>query len=105
MGAAGADAIYADYTVARTIAEILFTVGSILTLGIGPALWGIGWLRSSGSSRWLGWTGIVTGVTGMVWFVWLIDNAIVGNVLILNVVVSLVLFAGLSVALVRRPGH
>lgn len=99
LGGTGTEALYADYQVARVMAELFFTVGSLLTLGFGPLLWGVAWLRSRESNRWVAWTAIVTGVTGMVWFVWLIDNATIGYVLILNVLVSLVLFAAVSVVL------
>lgn len=102
LGGAGSEALYANYEVARVMAELFFTVGSLLTLGFGPLLWGVAWLRSELASRWVGWAAVATGVTGMVWFVWLIDNAAAGYVLIVNVLVSLVLFAGVSVILVRQ---
>ena len=75
-------------------AELFFTVGSLLSLAFGPFLWGVAWLRSMDTSRWLGWTAILTGLTGLVWFVWLLDTdiALLGFLLIANVLVSFVLF-------------
>ena len=102
LGASSAQSLYADYEIARVVAELFFTVGSVLTLAIGPFLWGIAWLDASKSSRWLGWIGLLTGITGAVWFVWLVDNALFGYLLILNVLLSLVLFAGVSVVLVAK---
>lgn len=102
VGAAGAGALYADYQIARVVAELFFTVGSVLTLSFGPLIWGVSWLRSQGSGRWIGWTGVLTGITGLVWFVWLIDNAVFANLLIANVVLSLVLFTAVSLVLVSR---
>lgn len=96
----GAETLLAHYEVARTLAEIFFSVGSILSLGFGPLLLGYGWLRRS--RRFLGWTGVLTGVTGMVWFVWLVESGAVGIVLIVNVLASLVFFTGVSVALVSE---
>lgn len=100
LGASGADVLYADYSVARAAAELFFTVGSLLTLSIGPFMWGAGWLRSRLSGRWLGWVGVLTGLTGLVWFVWLMENGVISSVLIVNVVLSLIFFAGASIALV-----
>lgn len=102
LGSGGAGAIYADYQVARVLAELFFTVGSVLTLSFGPLLWGVSWLRSRESARWIGWVGVLTGLTGLVWFVWLVENAIFANLLIVNVVLSLVLFAAASLVLVSR---
>lgn len=102
LGSAGANALYADYQVARVVAEIFFTVGSVLTLSFGPLLWGVSWLRSQGSRRWIGWTAVLTGITGLVWFVWLIDNVVFANLLIANVLLSLVLFTAASVTLLSR---
>ncbi len=100
LGAAGAEALYADYHVARVLAEVFFTVGSVLTLALGPLAWGVAWLRGRDKQRWIGWTGVLTGITGAVWFVWLVDNAILANLLIANVLLSLVLFTGASLVLV-----
>lgn len=102
LGSTGGEILYADYSIARSGAELFFTVGSVLSLGLGPLLLGLAWLRSSERGRWLGWAGVLTGATGMVWFVWLIDNALFGYLLIANVVVSLVYFTGVSVVLVSR---
>jgi hypothetical protein len=46
--------------------------------------------------------GVITGLTGMIWFVWLINSSLVGIVLIANVVLSLVFFAGASIVLVSE---
>lgn len=102
VGDVGAVALYADYSIARSTAELFFTVGSILSLGVGPLLWGLAWLRSDVGSRWLGWAGVITGVAGAVWFVWLVDNPLFGIALIVNVLMSLVFFAGASVVLLLR---
>lgn len=102
LGGGSGEILYADYSIARSAAELFFTVGSVLSLAVGPLLWGIEWLRSMGSSRWLGWFGVVTGVTGMVWLVWLVDNAVFGYLLMANVLASLVLFTGVSVVLLSR---
>lgn len=101
----GAETLLAHYEVARTLAEIFFSVGSILSLGFGPFLLGFEWL--SRSRGFLGWTGVLTGVTGMVWFVWLVDSGVIGIVLIVNVLASLVFFTAVSVALVSegRSSH
>ena len=103
LGGAGVEALYADYEIARAVAEIFFTVGSLLSLAFGPLAWGNAWLRSS-ARRWLGWTAILTGITGMIWFVWLIDDGLIGIVLMVNVLASLVFFTGASVVLVARGG-
>ncbi|MDX1450297.1 MAG: hypothetical protein R3246_14700, partial [Acidimicrobiia bacterium] len=100
LGGPGTEALYAIHTFATATAESLFTVGSVLSLGIGPLLWGFGWLRSLEHRRWLGWLGIVTGVSGMVWFVWLTAGPLVLIALIVNVLCSLVLFGGISIDLV-----
>lgn len=105
LGSSSAAMLYVDYEIARVMAELFFTVGSVLTLAFGPFLWGLAWFEAKESSRWLGWVGLLTGITGAVWFVWLVDNSAFGYVLILNVVLSLVLFAGVSVVLVARAGR
>lgn len=102
LGGTGVEALYADYSVMRGVAELFFTVGSLLSLAFGPLLWGLAWLRSLDSSRWLGWTAVITGVTGLVWFVWLVENPVFSPVLIVNVLLSLVFFAGASLILVSR---
>lgn len=102
LGTAGSEALYADYAVARAAAELFFTVGSVLSLAVGPLLWGAAWLRSSTPGRWIGWAGVITGVTGVVWFVWLVENPLFGAVLIVNVLMSLVFFTGASVTLVTQ---
>jgi hypothetical protein len=102
LGGAGSDILYTDYSVAKGAGELFFTVGSVLSLAFGPLLLGASWLRRMHSSRWLGWTAVITGVTGMVWFVWLVDNAVFGSALIVNVLLSLVFFTGASVVLVSR---
>lgn len=102
LGEAGSGLLYADYSVVRVVAELFFTVGSVLSLAVGPLLWGLAWLRSMDTSRWLGWTAVITGVSGAVWFVWLIENSVFSVTLIVNVLLSLVFFAGASVVLVAR---
>lgn len=102
LGTIGGEVLYADYSVARIAAELFFTVGSVLSLAVGPFLWGLAWMRPIGSSRWIGWTALITGVTGLVWFVWLIESSVVSTTLIVNVLMSLVFFAAASVALVAR---
>lgn len=48
----------------RIAAELFFTVGSMLSLAVGPVLWGLAWMLTMGSSRWIGRTALITGVTG-----------------------------------------
>jgi hypothetical protein len=102
VGVGGADGLYTVYTFAAVAASVLFTVGSVLTLSVGPFLWGIEGLRGSAFARWLAWTGVVTGLSGLVWFIWTIDNPVILSVLTVNVLGALVLFTGLSVRLLRR---
>lgn len=98
--AIGAESLYAVFAYAEGAAESLFTVGSALSLAIGPLLWGYGWLKADLDRRWIGWVGLVAGITGFVWFVWLLDTPIVLIVLMVNVVASLAMFTGASAALI-----
>ncbi len=102
LGDAGADSLYSLHAFASSAAEACFTIGSVLSLAVGPLLWGLAWLRSTTPRRWLGWTAVVTGLTGAVWFVWLSDAAMVLPVLLVNTLLSLVLFTGASASLVAK---
>ena len=102
LGAAGTESLHAIHTFATAAAEALFTVGSVLSLAIGPLMSGYGWLRALERRRWLGWLGLVTGLSGMVWFVWLTAGPLVLVALIVNVLCSLVLFGGISMELVSQ---
>ncbi len=104
LGEAGADTLFTVHTYVEAAAETCFTVGSVLSLGIGPLLWGWAWRRSSTPPRWLGWVAVATGVTGMVWFVWLVPVTGLVLVIMVNVLLSLLLFTALSVVLLRRGG-
>jgi hypothetical protein len=101
LGLGGNDSLYAIFAVVDAAAGIFFTVGSILTLAIGPFLWGLTGLRSGGISRWLAWVGITTGITGLIWFVWLLQGPIVLFVLLINVVLSLVFYTAVAIALLK----
>jgi hypothetical protein len=101
LGVGGNESLYAIFAVAGAAGAIFFTVGSILTLAIGPFLWGLTGLRSGGISRWLAWVGIITGVTGLIWFVWLLQGPIVFGVLLINVVLSLVFYTAVAIALLK----
>ena len=105
LGSAAPDASYVVYGTLATAATVFFTAGSILTLCFGPLLWSVEALRTRAISRWLAWSGVITGVTGLVWFVWFTESGPVLAVLIVNVLGSLVFFFGLSAALIRagRP--
>lgn len=98
-GAAGATPLYVTYAAAISLGELFFTVGSLLTLCIGPLLWGLMWLRSLEVFRWVGWLGILTAITGAVWFVWLVDSPVIAITLMVNVLLSLGMFIGVSIAL------
>ncbi len=100
IGDAGAASLYSLHAYASSVAEVCFTIGSVLSLAVGPLLWGVAWLRSSTPRRWLGWTAVVTGLTGTVWFVWLSDAVVVLPILLVNTLLSLVLFTGASTLLV-----
>lgn len=102
LGEGGADTLFTLHTYAEAAAEMCFTVGSVLSLGIGPLLWGWAWRRSSVRPRWLGWVAVATGISGMVWFVWLAPFTGLVLVIMVNVLLSLLLFAALSVVLLRR---
>ncbi len=102
LGSAGADAAYAVNGTLGQVNAVAFTVGSILTLSFGPALWAVEALRSGAIAKWLAFAGVVTAVSGLVWFVWLSESGVVLGVLMVNVVASLVFFFGLSAGLVRR---
>lgn len=98
-GAAGSHALYVTYAAATSLGELFFTVGSVLTLCIGPLLWGFLWVRSLNRFRSVGWLGLLTGITGAVWFVWLVDSPAIAITLMGNVLLSLGLFIGVSIAL------
>ena len=61
LRAIGVEVLYADYSIVRIAAELFFTVGSVLSLAVGPFLWGLAWMRTMGMSRWIGWTAFITG--------------------------------------------
>lgn len=103
LGEGGAGTLYGIHAYADAAAEVCFAVGSVLSLGVGPLLWGVGWLRSVGAHRWLGWAQLITGATGMVWFVWLLADSVVVTVLLaVNGICALVVFTGISAVLVGR---
>ena len=97
--AAGTHALYVTYAAATSLGELFFTVGSVLTLCIGRLLWGLLWMRTLHRFRWVGWLGVLTGITATVWFVWLVDNPAIAITLMVNVLLSLGLFIGVSIAL------
>lgn len=101
LGISGNAALFAIYAVVNAAAGIFFTVGSILTLAIGPFLWGVTGLKFGGIAGWLAWTGVITGITGLVWFVWLINSPIVLIILIVNVLASLIFYTALAIALLK----
>jgi hypothetical protein len=85
LGVAGADVLYVVAVVTETAAGMLFAVGSVLSLGFGPLLWGAEWLRTRRSDRWLGWLGVITGTTGMVWFAWGVASPLQIALVLVNV--------------------
>lgn len=101
LGEAGAETIYVINDVATVASLVVVTVGSVLTLAIGPYFWGREVLNTGAFSRWLGWTGVFVGVSGLVWFVWYLEIVPLLPVLIANVLASLVFYTGLSLALLR----
>lgn len=100
VGEAGNAPLFVVYEFASSAAAVFFTVGSILTLAIGPGLWAVEALKSRVLSTWLAWTGVVVGVSGLVWFVWFVSSPLVLIALIVNGLASLILFTGLSATLV-----
>lgn len=107
VGVAGAEALYVTYASAGAVASVCFAVGSALSLGIGPLLWGVEWVRSRDTGRWLGWAAVVVGVTGVAWLSLDLDGPVLPLVVALNALVALVVFSGMSVVLVAagRPAR
>lgn len=101
-GGTSAETLYASYSLASGAAEGSFTIGSILSLGVGPLFIGLSWLRSEVGRRWIGQLAIAVGVTGVVWFVWLSTNPIVIALLLVNVLFSLVVFGATSKVLLSE---
>ena len=102
LGPGGSDALYVVHEAATTAATVFFSIGSVLSLGVAPLLWGFESRRTGTFAPWLSWTGIVAGVTGAVWFVWFLEPPFALLVLVVNVVTSLVFFVGVSLALIAR---
>lgn len=102
VGGTGAEALYVTYSYAGAAADVFFAVGSVLSLGFGPLLWAIEWVRSRAARRWLGWAGLVVGVTGMVWLTLGVANPVLTLLVVVNVLVSLVFFTGASLVLVSE---
>ena len=101
LGVAGAEALFAINDMAGAASVVFFTVGSLLTLSFGPLLWATESLSNRTFSRGISWVGVVTGVTGFVWFVWFLDSPVLLLLLIVNVLASLVYFAGISISMLR----
>lgn len=87
---------YAVYEFVSLAAELLFQVGSLLSLGIGIVLWGVA-ARSSGRlPSWLGALLVGAGVLGFVWVIPPSDNPVQLIVVLVNVIASLVAFVAIS---------
>ena len=76
-------------------AGLFFTAGSILTLCIGPFLWGVTGLKTGNIAKWVSWTGIITGITGLIWIVWLITSPVV-------LIILLIVLGNIGFFLARR---
>jgi len=98
---AGADSLFAVREFSATASEVFFAAGSFLSLGVGPLLWGLAGRGGTGIPRWMSRLAIVVGTVGLVWAVPPSDNVLLTVLVLINVLGSLVLFAALSVKLLR----
>ena len=79
---------------------VSFAVGSLLSLGIGPLLWGLAGRDCGLVSQRLARLLIVVGVTGLVWAV-PVEHPVALVLIMVNVLGALVAFVALSLALIR----
>ena len=77
-----------------------FAVGSFLSLGVGPLLWGLAAAGATPFPRWVRNLFLSLGATGVVWILPMSTVLIVP--LMINVLASLTAYTALSVVLVRR---
>lgn len=101
-GATGATALFAANEIIAAVSVVVFTVGSLLSLSIGPFLWGVAARRAPEVPPWLARVALLTGITGLVWLVWYIETPILLIVLAVNLLASLVTYGWLSAVLVTR---
>ena len=79
---------------------VSFAVGSLLSLGVGPLLWGLSGRANRTVATWLSRLLVVVGATGLVWAV-PIEHPVVFIVTMVNVLGALVAFVALSWSLIR----
>lgn len=82
-----------------TAAEVAFGLGSLLSLGVGPFLWGMAGRAGREIPHWLSSLAIVIGVSGLVWAI--PPSARPALIVMVNVLGSLVLFVALSRRLIK----
>jgi hypothetical protein len=93
------DTLFDVHELVSTAAEVSFSVGSLLSLGVGPLLWGLAGRTGREIPRWLSRLAIVVGLLGLVW---IIPPGVRPDLVVLaNVLGSLVLFVALSLRLLR----
>lgn len=95
-----AESLWPLYTTLSGAAEIFFVAGSILSLAIGPLLWGIERLRTVSRTCWIGWTGVVSGLTGVVWVILVVGTPPL-PLLLAHIIAGVVMFTALSVTMAR----
>ena len=81
---------------------VSFAVGSLLSLGLGPLLWGLSGRANGKIPASLGRLLIAVGCTGIVWAA-PVETPVVFMLIMVNVLASLVAFIALSRALLKAP--
>ena len=79
---------------------VSFAVGSLLSLGIGPLLWGLSGRAHDTIPAWLSRLLIAVGCAGLVWAI-PVENPVVFAVVMVNVLGALVAFIALSRSLLK----
>jgi len=95
----GTEKLFDAFEVMSTAAEVAFGLGSLLSLGVGPFLWGMAGRAGREIPRWLSSLAIAIGVSGLVWAI--PPSARPALIVMVNVLGSLVLFVALSRRLIK----
>lgn len=95
----GTETLFDAHELMSTAAEVSFGLGSLLSLGVGPFLWGLAARTGRDIPRRVSGLAIVVGMTGLVWAV--PPSVRPDPVVLINVLGSLVLFVALSRRLLR----
>lgn len=93
------ETLFDAYEFLSTAAEFSFGLGSLLSLGVGPLLWGLAGRAGREIPRSLSGLAIVIGVSGLVWAI--PPSVRPALIVMVNVLGSLVLFVALSRRLVK----